>query len=121
MMILTSPNPQQRLWFRFSLLLMLAAFSYLLFGKPSYPQPIAHTDKLGHLFGFAALAMMLHLAFDWPRWQQLLVLAGYAGLVELVQSRLPYRQADPMDFLADMAGALMFHLFLMLVVKWQNR
>ncbi|WP_245595609.1 MULTISPECIES: VanZ family protein [Ferrimonas] len=120
MMILTSPSPQQRQWFRFSLLLVIGAFSYLLFGEPSYPQPFSHTDKLGHLAGFATLALLLHLAFDWPKSWQFAVLALYAGLVELVQSYLPYRQADPMDWLADMAGVLMFHLFLAAVRRWQR-
>ncbi|TKB50840.1 VanZ family protein [Ferrimonas aestuarii] len=107
MTLLLHPNQRQRKWFRLLLLITLGIFSLLLFGNPDYPQPVANTDKWAHLFGFASLALLLHLAFRWPFWLHLTTLALYAGLVEVIQSFLPYRYADPMDWAADMLGALL--------------
>jgi len=67
-------------------------------------------DKVGHLGSFFCLSYLTFLAFK-PRWQYLAItLAGYAIFIELVQSTLPYRSASAGDFIADMAGVILFYL-----------
>lgn len=64
-------------------------------------------DKANHAAAFATLAMvgLQCLRSRWrPLWV-LLALLGYGVLIELVQSRIPGREADAMDVLADMVGA----------------
>ncbi|QLE87869.1 hypothetical protein FLM48_15930 [Shewanella sp. Scap07] len=67
-------------------------------------------DKVGHFGSFFGLAFLTHFAFK-LKWLTLVtVLAGYAALIELVQSRLPYRSASFADFVADMMGVAAFML-----------
>ncbi|WP_299786860.1 VanZ family protein [uncultured Shewanella sp.] len=96
--------------FKMALALALILISYLVFSRPSYPQLLPHMDKVGHLGSFFCLSYLTHLAFR-PRWQYLAItLAGYALFIELVQSTLPYRSASVGDFIADMAGVMLFYL-----------
>lgn len=64
------------------------------------------SDKAEHLLAFLLLGLLAHLG--WPTlsylrfWLPLLAL--YGGLIELIQSFLPYRSADPWDLFADLVG-----------------
>jgi VanZ family protein len=94
--------------FKIVLVIALCITSYLVFSKPSYPQSIPHLDKVGHFTTFFGLAWLTQLAFR-PRWYLMLgALAAYAGLIEIVQSRLPYRSASWGDIAADLAGVAAF-------------
>jgi len=67
-------------------------------------------DKVGHLGSFLVLAYLAHYAFK-PRWYFLCAsLAAYAILIEMIQSRLPYRSASIADVAADFTGIALFYL-----------
>jgi VanZ family protein len=78
------------------------------------PLPIAPavpSDKLGHAAAFGVYAWVIELALLElsPGVRRLLsVLASAAAglLLELIQSALPHRSAEVLDFLADAVGAL---------------
>ncbi|MCE9686307.1 VanZ family protein [Shewanella sp. AS16] len=102
----------KRTLFKLALAIAVLVISYLVFSRPNYPQNIPNLDKLGHLGSFFALAYLSYLAFR-PRWYLLsLALTGYAVLIELVQSRLPYRSASAADVVADLVGITLFYFLL---------
>ncbi|QYJ77267.1 VanZ family protein [Shewanella sp. FJAT-52076] len=106
--------------FKIILVIALCITSYLVFSKPSYPQSIPHLDKVGHFGTFFGLAWLTQLAFR-PRWYiMLLALAAYAGLIEVIQSRLPYRSASWGDIAADLAGVAAFFLTAWLYSKYRR-
>ncbi len=73
-------------------------------------------DKGEHLLAFLLLGLLARLG--WPNlsygrfWLPLLALFG--GGIELVQHFLPYRSADLLDLLADIAGLLLAWSFTLL-------
>jgi VanZ family protein len=98
--------------FKLALAVAVVVISYLVFSRPTYTQSIPHLDKVGHLGSFFCLSYLTYLAFK-PKWYWLsLSLAGYAILIELVQSRLPYRSASVGDVIADIAGVALFYFCL---------
>ncbi|BDA59358.1 VanZ family protein [Shewanella xiamenensis] len=98
--------------FKLALAVAFVVISYLVFSRPTYSQSIPHIDKVGHLGSFFCLSYLTYLAFR-PKWYWLsLVLATYAMLIEIVQSRLPYRSASIGDVLADFAGIALFYFCL---------
>ncbi len=70
-------------------------------------------DKLVHLGMFGALAALVHWnlipAIRRARAATIALLTAVlaAGLIEILQGRLPYRDGDLADFLAGAAGALL--------------
>ena len=99
--------------FKFLLLVTLLIISYLVFSRPGYNQSIPHIDKIGHFGSFFLLAALTHLAFRPKCWYLFFGLIGYAGIIEVVQSYLPYRSASWADLLADILGVLGFYLLLL--------
>ena len=94
-------------------MITLLTISYLVFSRPGYNQSIPHIDKMGHFGSFFILSALTHLAFR-PKWLYLLLgLIGYAGLIEVVQSYLPYRSASWADLAADILGIVVFYLLLL--------
>jgi len=89
------------------LALLILVISYLAF-SPAPPRTLdLGWDKLNHLSAFAALAFSAWHGAARPRTRWLwapLALLGYGVLIELVQSQLPPREADPLDVLADACG-----------------
>jgi len=87
---------------------MLAALLMPVPATPSYLP--GDFDKLAHVglfLGFAVLAAWN--ARGGRGWRTLGALgwaAGLAALIEVLQSMLPYRSGDPLDFVAGVAGAL---------------
>ncbi|MBY5990584.1 VanZ family protein [Ferrimonas balearica] len=118
--LIVQPNRDQRRLGQMMLLLALVVTSVMVFSKPGYRQPFDHFDKLGHLGAFFFLAALLQLATNWRPLTQLTLLLAYAAAIEVVQSQLPYRSADLADLAADMAGALGFHLLLLLLRRWHR-
>jgi|TARA_R110000796_G_scaffold127645_10_gene243050 VanZ family protein len=106
--------------FKLALVVAVIVTSYLVFSKPSYPQTFAHMDKVGHLGSFFALSYLAHYAFK-PRWYFLCIsLATYAVLIELIQSRLPYRSASAADVIADFFGIALFYLLHFSINKYRK-
>ena len=70
-------------------------------------------DKLAHAIAYAGLGTLamraVHGGFNraalLPTAVALLLTAGYAALDEWHQSHVPGRDANPMDWMADLAGA----------------
>ena len=69
-------------------------------------------DKACHFTAFAALAFLVCWAVSSRRQLTLTVYAAilslialYAAVDELLQAPIPHRSADPIDWLADIAGA----------------
>ena len=89
------------------LVLLLLVISYLAWA-PAPPRALdSGWDKLNHLAAFATLAFTAWHSAARPRTRWLwapLALLGYGVLIELVQSQLPPREADPADVLADACG-----------------
>jgi len=80
---------------------------------PGAPLPAASLDKAKHLTAFAGLAVLLCMAaatFSQPTWQMYLLvlvsIAAYGVVDELTQMLVPTRSADPLDWLADVSGAV---------------
>jgi hypothetical protein len=63
-----------------------------------------HDDKVVHALLYAPLGALLRIATG--RFAVALALAGSVGMAdEVLQSAVPGRTADPLDWLADVAGA----------------
>lgn len=96
---------------RIILLLYLIAVGYLCFANFKSVPKFAHNDKTMHFMLFIPYAFLIyfstgkHWANKWKAlgYTLLLFLSGamIAGLTEIIQGRLPYRSADPLDFRAD--------------------
>lgn len=68
---------------------------------------IAQLDKLLHFSAFAALAVSSALAVSTGRRNSVIIAAAlllYGALIEILQLRVPGRDASALDLLADAAG-----------------
>jgi hypothetical protein len=86
------------------LLVMKAPFLFL--GRQPGIGPLALSlEPVAHLASFALLTVLaLWARWPIPRWALCLGLAGYGLGTELFQALLPWRTADPVDFLQDLGG-----------------
>lgn len=95
-----------RLLFRPALVLVLLAGTSAALSETAGTATASINDKLLHFAGFAVLGLLADFSLPgagyWRRLLPLLLL--YGALIEFVQGFLPYRSADPLDFLADAAG-----------------
>jgi VanZ family protein len=86
---------------------LLLAFVMAVLPKP--PQlPGAPTDKVQHILAFVVLTILANAGYSRLRPMTLVfALAGFGALIEIVQA-IPalHRSSDIMDWLADMAAAL---------------
>ena len=98
-----------RAW-RLALLALLAVISFLAL-TPAPPSGIdSGWDKLNHLAAFAVLALAAGFsaaASARHAGRSALALLVYGGLIELLQSRMPPRQGEWADLLADAVGILL--------------
>lgn len=98
-----------RAW-RLALLALLAVISFLAL-TPAPPSSIdSGWDKLNHLAAFAALALAAGFSAATSArhaGRSALALLVYGGLIELLQSRMPPRQGEWADLLADAVGILL--------------
>jgi len=69
--------------------------------------PLTQSDKLQHAFAFFVLASLGSIAWPARAWPLLGGLAGYGVLIELLQWPIPGHNADPLDVVADLVGALL--------------
>jgi hypothetical protein len=94
-----------------------AVFAFVMAVLPHPPRlPGEPNDKVQHVIAFASLALLGCWAY--PRqqaWRLLIGLSAFGAVIEIVQS-IPwlYRDADPLDWVADTiaAGAVL------LIVRW---
>lgn len=85
--------------------------------------PEVPTDKVLHALVFLGLELVLELALvDLRGWRRrsaaVLGSIVIGGLLELVQSALPYRSADLLDWAADALGAAVGALLSVLASRW---
>ena len=75
---------------------------------PDVPAPRMFSDKLQHLAAFGFLMVWFSALFK-PRvwWFVALLLLAYGCLIEILQMRLPYRDAEIRDVVFDVAGILL--------------
>ena len=108
-----------RTWKPRALLLLVATAGYwlVIFGgthAPGNPFPGGgHSDKVAHFGAFAGLAFLLCCTVACFRPMRPAYYGAILGLVacygmfdELTQLLVRYRTADPLDWLADMSGAI---------------
>jgi VanZ family protein len=92
----------------------------LAFLVPTPATPLAesqHVDKLVHFGIFLGFALFFYSDRHWSAWWTFLLSIAFAGAIELVQTTLPYRQGDWLDFAAGAAGAGLGTFF----VIWSQR
>ncbi len=70
-----------------------------------YPVPSAPSDKVNHFLAFTVMTSLLRLGFPScrPRLCALWMLA-YGGLIEVIQSFLPWADCSIFDVMADAVG-----------------
>lgn len=83
---------------------------------PDHPT-LSYSDKLNHALAFFVLGSLGSIA--WPAGARALLggLAGYGILIELLQWPVPGHNADPLDVVADLVGAL---LAMVLIKAWRT-
>lgn len=111
-------------------MLALAAGIFLLSAQPGSPTPelpFPHADKVAHagVYGLLGLSLLRALARSAPargfRFRALVTSLAcllYGVSDEFHQTLVPYRSPDPLDVVADVAGAL---LACLLVWLWPRR
>ncbi len=112
------PSGTARLWVRRSLMTAVCVYGVILIAATHWPRldapriwsPLFPPDKTLHIVAYAVLATLTMIAFVVcpggfrPRiWHVLLALAGFALIDEITQP-LVGRAAEPLDFVADLAG-----------------
>lgn len=74
---------------------------------PALDDSRAHADKLAHLAGYAVLMFWWAHIITQRRWRLAIAVILLGGTIELLQGLTPDRQPDPLDALANSAGALL--------------
>ena len=128
---------RQLIWSRILFAVYLAAVAFLCFGQFSSSQDVPTdlwgipTDKVVHFLMFFPFPLLACLAFGGYRGKPgqavlktvLAFLAGcaFAAGTEWVQTRLPYRSGDPVDFQADALALLLSSVIVLLLVLVKHR
>lgn len=92
------------------------AILYIALAPVSDHPTLSYGDKLNHALAFFVLGSLGSIA--WPASARALLggLVGYGVLIELLQWPVPGHNADPLDVLADLVGAL---LAMVLIKAWR--
>ena len=102
------------------IILALSIMYFALTPLPEFPKTIPMFDKIAHLGAFAVLALLGALPFG-PGFGFLvpnaLFQVAYGGLIELLQSNVPGRQADIVDFIADVIGVIIGSGIAVMIVR----
>ena len=127
---------RQLIWARILFAVYLAAVAFLCFGQFSSSHDVPMdlwgipTDKVVHFLMFFPFPLLARLAFGGYRGkpgQAILktvaaFLAGcaFAAGTEWVQTRLPYRSGDPVDFQADALALVLSSIIVLVLVKHRS-
>ena len=128
---------RQLIWARILFAVYLAAVAFLCFGQFSSSEDVPMdlwgipTDKIVHFLMFFPFPLLAFLAFGGYKGQvgkavlktAVAFLAGcaFAAGTEWVQTRLPYRSGDPVDFQADALALLFSSIIVLLLVLVKHR
>ncbi len=128
---------RQLIWARILFAVDLAAVAFLCFGRFSSSEDVPMdlwgipTDKVVHFLMFFPFPLLAFLAFGGYKGQvgkavlktAIAFLAGcaFAAGTEWVQTRLPYRSGDPVDFQADALALLFSSIIVLLLVLVKHR
>ncbi len=102
-------HPRWRNAWRLLFVSVVLGASWLAFSPHPPPTADLGWDKANHFTAFGTLAFIgLQGLRAGPgrRWIVLAMLLAYGVLIELVQSQIPGRDAEAMDVVADMIGAV---------------
>ena len=105
---------------RHKIFILYVVVMLLAFLLPTPSTPLAesqHFDKVVHFGIFLGFALVFYGDRHATAWRTFLISAAFAGGIELVQSTLPYRQGDWLDWAAGTAGSGLGTLF----VLWLER
>lgn len=92
-------------WRRLALVLVLTGILVLsLIPVPDGLQVFSWQDKLEHATAFVVLGLMAASARLGRTRVWVIGLLAYGALIEVAQSMVPYRSADPADWAADAIG-----------------
>nr|WP_298770588.1 VanZ family protein [uncultured Shewanella sp.] len=101
--------------FKVAFIISLLLISYLVFSRQSYsPTWIPHFDKIAHAISFFILSLLTYFAFKPNNYLIITFLMGYASIIEIIQSVLPYRTASFGDLIADIIGISCFYFILLI-------
>ena len=128
---------RQLIWARILFAVYLAAVAFLCFGQFSSSEDVPMdlwgipTDKVVHFLMFFPFPLLACLAFGGYQGQvgkavlktTVAFFAGcaFAAGTEWVQTRLPYRSGDPVDFQADALALLFSSIIVLLLVLVKHR
>ena len=128
---------RQRIWARILFGVYLAAVAFLCFGRFSSSQDVPMDlwgipmDKVVHFLMFFPFPLLACPAFGGyrgtPGQAVLKTAAGFlagcafAAGTEWIQTRLPYRSGDPVDFQADALALLLSSIIVLLLVLVKKR
>ena len=117
--------------------LYLIAVAVLCFGKFESSQDVPTElwglpmDKIVHFLMFFPLPALAYLAFDRYQgnrsssflWTGVTFLVGCAcaAATEWIQSRLPWRSADPVDFQADILALAACSVFILVIILLKHK
>lgn len=88
---------------------------------PSPELPTTGWDKSNHMLAFATLAFLSSQAWPERIAVSLVMLLAYGGLIEVLQSFTPDRQADFIDVVADGTGLLIGTIIAKLFAVYPKR
>jgi VanZ family protein len=110
------PRFQQRLRYFTWVLLGIGLMVAMLPHMPEFN--VSHADKYMHALAFFGFAFLLDLSDTRSFWHyKVPILLGYGALIEIIQAFLPWRSFDPLDWVADAFGVLLYWLVWYVVLR----
>ncbi|HDR91371.1 MAG TPA: hypothetical protein ENN75_03875 [candidate division Zixibacteria bacterium] len=104
---------------------LLFALAILFLAVTPIPEPpvnVPMSDKIAHFGAFMLLGILAALPLrrgGRPFMWAFLLPSVYGVIIELIQSRVPNRTAEFMDFVADVLGALAAYIIVVIYVKYK--
>ena len=97
----------------------LLALGLVVAAWPSMPEiNVSHADKYMHMLAFFGFAFLLDISDTRSFWRyKVPILLGYGALIEIIQAFLPWRSFDPLDWVADASGVLLYWLVWYVVLR----